>query len=170
MPSPEPKLTLAEALNFSPDDLAANRAGRLSDAQVERLKRGWRRTLWIVVGLVLLFVLVATMLLFLAQRQESFILTAIGIIVTVVNAVIVGLGTQSFLRTSSDLRRGEVAVISGVVGHTIRVTGRVLTYVLKVDGQELIVSKVVFYAVDDAKAYRFYRAPASRTLLSAELG
>jgi hypothetical protein len=168
MSAPEPKLSLAEALNFTPDDLAANRAGRLSAAQAERLNRSWRRTLWIVIGLVVLFGLVATTLLFLAQRQESPVLTAVGIVVTVVNAATVGLGAQSYLRTSGDLRRGEVAVVSGAVSHTIRVTGRVLTYVLKVEGQELIVSKAVFYAVDDAKAYRFYRAPSSRALLSAE--
>lgn len=163
-------MSLAEALNFSADDLAANRAGRLSEAQRERLNRGWRRTLWIVIGLVVLFGLIATTLLFLAQQQGSAILTGIGIIITVINAMIVGLGAQSYLRTSSDLRGGRVVAVSGVVGHTIRVSGRVLTYVLKVDGQEMLVAKPVFYAVEDGKLYHFYRVPSSKTLLTAEPG
>lgn len=162
------KLALTEALGFSADDLAANRAGQMSAAQQQRLLRGWRRTLWIVIGLIVLLGLLATTLLFLAQQHDSPILTAIGILVTLINATIVGLGAQSYLRTSGDVRAGVVASSSGVVGHTIRVTGRVLTYVLKVDGQEIVVSKPVFYAVEDGQAYRFYRAPASKTLLSAE--
>ena len=168
MAAPETKMSLEAALGFSVDDLAANRAGRLSESQKQRLTRGWRRTLWIVIGVVVLFGLIATTLLFLAQRHGSAILTGIGIIITIINATIVGLGAQSYLRTSGDVRGGQVATISGVVGHTIRVTGRVLTYILKVDGQEIMVSKPVFYAVEDGKAYRFYRAPASKTLLSAE--
>ena len=162
------RAALADVLNFSAEDLAANRAGGLSDSQRARLTRGWRRTLWIIVGLVAGFGLLATILLFLGQRNESPILSVIGITITVVNAALVGLGAQSYLRTTSDLRSGRVAIIGGVVSHTIRVTGRVATYILKVDGQEIVVPKVVFFAFEDAKAYRLYRAPASRTLLAAE--
>lgn len=162
------RAALADVLNFSDDDLAANRAGNLSDSQRARLTRGWQRTLWIIVGLVIGLGLLATILLFLGQRNESPILGVIGIIITVVNAVLVGLGAQSYLRTTSDLRGGRVNIISGVVSHTIRVTGRAATYILKVDDQEIIVPKVVFFAFEDAKPYRLYRAPASKTLLAAE--
>lgn len=162
------RAALADVLNFSPEDLAANRAGELSAAQKVRLMRGWRRTFWIILGLVVGFGLLATILLFLGQRNESPILSVIGITVTVINAVIVGLGAQSYLRTSSDLRGGRIATISGVVSHTIRVSGRIATYILRVDGQEIVVSKPVFFAIEDAKPYHLYRAPASRTLLAAE--
>ncbi len=160
--------TLADILNFSADDLAANRAGQLSDAQKQRLTRGWRRTLWIVIALVVVCGLTATVLLFLGQRSGSSILSVIGVVVTVINALIVGVGAQSYLRTSSDVRGGRVAAITGVVSHTIRVSGRVATYVLKVDDHEIVVPKPVFFAVDDARSYRFYRAPSSKTLLAAE--
>jgi uncharacterized membrane protein YidH (DUF202 family) len=162
------RAALADVLNFSAEDLAANRAGALSDAQKARLARGWRRTLWIIVALVVGFGLVATILLFLGQQNASPILSVIGVTITVINAVIVGLGAQNYLRTSSDLRGGRVATISGIVSHTIRVSGRTATYVLKVDGQDIIVPKPVFFAIEDAKPYRLYRAPASKTLLSAE--
>lgn len=162
------RAALADVLNFSADDLAANRAGELSVAQKARLARGWRRTFWVILGLVVGFGLAATILLFLGQRNQSPILSLIGVTITVINAVIVGLGAQSYLRTSSDLRGGRVVTVSGVVSHTIRVSGRVATYVLKIDRQEIVVSKPVFFAVEDAKPYRLYRAPASKTLLAAE--
>ncbi len=160
--------TLPETLNFTPDDLAANRDGRLSEAQKERLTRNWQRTLWIVIGIVIGCGFGATTLLFLAQQQGSPVLTFLGILVTVINAGIVGLGAQSYLRTSRDIREARVDTLSGVVSHTIRVSGRVATYILKLDGVPLVVSKPVFFAVEDNKPYRFYRAPTSKTLLSGE--
>ena len=160
--------SLMEALAFNAEDLAANHEGHLSDAQKARLKRGWQRTLWIGVAFVIGILLLATVLLFQAQQNGSSILTLIGVVLTVINAVIVARGAQSYLRTSSDLNSGQVSALSGVVSHTIRVTGRVVVYVLKVEDQEMIVSKLVFRAVEDGKSYRFYRAPASKTLLAAE--
>jgi len=160
--------SLTEILNFSAEDLDANRAGRLSEAQTQRLTRNWRRTLWIVIGLVILLGLAATTILFVAQRNGSSVLSIIGVLVTVINAAIVGLGAQSYLRTSNDLKGGRVSEISGVVSHTIRVSGRVATYILKVGDQNVVVSRMVFFAVEDGKPYRFYRAPSSKTLLSAE--
>jgi uncharacterized protein (AIM24 family) len=47
-------------------------------------------------------------------------------------------------------------------------TGRVAVYVLKLNGEEINVSKSVFFAFRDGVAYRLYRAPASRILLTAE--
>ncbi|MBI1258408.1 MAG: hypothetical protein GC204_13135 [Chloroflexi bacterium] len=160
--------SLTDALNFAEEDLLANRAGRLSDAQKQRLTRGWRRTLWIVIGLVIVLGLSATTVLFIAQRNDLPVLNMIGILMTIVNALVVGLGAQSYLRTSSDLNNGRVTTISGVVNHTIRVSGRVATYILKVGDEKVVVSRPVFFAVEDGKAYNLYRAPSSKTLLAAE--
>ena len=159
---------LAEALGFTDADLAANRDGRLTDAQIARLRRNWRRTLWITIGIVVIGGLAATIFLFIGQRNDSAILTLLGIIITVINAATVGLGAQSYLRLSRDVNAARVSAISGVVSHTIRVSGRVATYVLKLDEQEIVVPKPVFFAVEDGKAYRLYRAPNTKTLLSGE--
>ncbi len=163
-----PPTSLREALSFTDADLAANRDGRLTDAQIARLRRSWRRTLWITVAIVVIGGLAATTFLFLGQRSDSAILTLLGIIITVINAATVGLGAQSYLRLSRDVSAARVTAISGVVSHTIRVSGRVATYVLKLDQQEIVVSKPVFFAVEDRKAYRLYRAPNTKTLLSGE--
>ena len=157
-----------EALNFSAADLAANRAGRLSERQKYKLERGWRRMLWITIGGVVFVTLGATILLFLGQQNESPILSFIGVLLTIVNAVLIGVGAQSYLRTSRDLREGRAAELSGVVTHTIRITGRVATYILRVEGQDVVVAKPVFFAVEEGKPYRLYRAPNSKALLSGE--
>ncbi len=166
----KPLPTLGEALSINEQDLAANRAGRLSEGQKRRLQRSWRRTLTILIAVVAGVGLVATLTLFFGQRNGSSILIGIGIVLTVINAVIVGIGAQSYLRTSGDLRAGSVAVVTGVVSHTVRVSGRTATYVLKLDGQEVIVPKPVFFAIEDGKRYRLYRAPSSKTLVGAEPG
>ncbi|MEP7290814.1 MAG: hypothetical protein ABI835_03475 [Chloroflexota bacterium] len=162
--------TLNEVLSFTDEDLLANRSGRLSEGQKQRLTRISRRTLAILAGIVVVVGLAATLALFFAQRNGSAVLSLIGVLLTVINAVIVGIGAQGYLRTSSDVRGGKVTEISGVVSHTVRVSGRVAAYVLKLDGQEIIVPKPVFFAVEDGKHYRFYRAAASKTLLAAEAG
>jgi hypothetical protein len=164
----KPLPTLAEALNISSEDLDANRAGRLSESQKQRLKRGWRRTLVILITVIVVVGLIATAALFFGQRNSSSILTGIGIVLTVINAVIVGIGAQSYLRTNGDLRGGNVAEVRGVVSHTVRVSGRVATYVLKLDEQEVVVPRPVFFAIEEGKPYRVYRAPASKTVLAAE--
>lgn len=167
-PATKPLPTLAEALNITAEDLTANRAGQLSAAQKERLQRGWRRTLLILISVIVFVGLLATLALFFGQRNESSVLVAVGIALTVINAVIVGVGAQSYLRTSNDLRAGKISELRGVVSHTVRVSGRVATYVLKLDGQEVVVPKPVFFAIEDGKPYRVYRAPASKTVLAAE--
>ncbi len=164
----KPLPTLVEALGFTDADLAANRAGRLSDAQKQRLTKGWRRTLSIFIGVIAAVGFAATLALFLGQRNNSPVLTVVGIALTLINALTVGIGAQSYLRTSRDLRSGSVAAVSGVVSHTLRVSGRLATYVLRLDGEEVIVPKPVFFAIEEGKPYRLYRAPVSKTLLAAE--
>lgn len=159
---------LMDVLRFTAADLAANRDGRLSEPQKDRLARSWRRMLWIVIAVIMGIGFGATLILYFAQENDSTILSIIGIILTIINALVVGLGAQSYLRTSRDLRDGRVAVLDGVVSHTIRVAGRVATYILKVDGQEVVVAKPVFFAFEDGKPYRLYRAPNTKTLFSAE--
>ena len=124
-PFAESKEAIGGYFLLNVEDLDANRAGRLSERQKYRLTRGWRRTLWILIGLVIFLGLAATTMLFVAQRSASPVLNVIGILLAIVNAAIVALGTQSYLRTSSDIKNGRVAIISGVVSHTLRVSGRV---------------------------------------------
>lgn len=161
---------LSAALAFSADDLAANRDGHLSAAQTARLRAAWRRQVTITALLVLALMIAATVLIFFGQRGDSGALVFIGMALTVINAVIVGRAAQYAMRVSADTARGSVTATRGVVNRTVRVmSARVTLFVLKVDGrEELIVSKPVFNAFEEGKPYAFYRAAASKTLLSAE--
>ncbi|MBK8029105.1 MAG: hypothetical protein IPK17_06245 [Chloroflexi bacterium] len=161
---------LMTALGFNADDLAANRAGSLSTGQAARLRKNWRRQLTVSIILVIVLMFVATTLLFLGQRNDSGALTFVGMAITVINGVIVGVGAQSYLRLSGDLRVGSVIATSGVVKRVVRVaSGRATSYVIRVgDGGDVNVSKVVFNAFEEGQRYTLYRAAASKALLSAE--
>lgn len=166
IPSEPPDLLTA--LNITSADLAANRQGQLSETQRLRLRRAWRRTL-LTGTLALIFVgLTATVLLFLGQTGGSGILTLLGIGLTIINAAIVGIGAQSLLRLNRDLHEQKVMAQETIIHRTVRIAGRNATYVLKTDGDELVVPKGVFNAFVDGARYRLYRAPASKALLSAE--
>jgi hypothetical protein len=164
----EQPLDLTQALDFTADDLAANREGRLSEAQRTRLQKLRQRSALIGVGAVVGLGLMATIILFLGQGNGSLILNLVGIGVTICNAALAGVLVRSWLRLSADINANAVQAISGTITHKLRVTGRSVTYILNVDGEELIVARPIFRAFDEGKGYRLYRTASSRLLLSAE--
>jgi len=155
------------ALNFTEIDLNANRAGDISLAQAERLRRSWRRTLWVSLIILLLVLIGASLLIYLGQRQGNGIMTLIGIALTVLNAYIMGRLAQARYRLVADLRP-PIVVQDGQVERTLRIVGRGRLYVLKIDGRELLVTRPIFNAFEDKARYRLYRTPASKQILSAE--
>jgi hypothetical protein len=162
--------TLARQIGFTPEDLEANRSGRLSDMQDYRLRvRRWRS---IAIGgaFVLLAAFIATLLIFVGTREGgSPILLIIGIGVTICNAALVGMFARNWLRLSADIREGRVIASSGVLERVIKpVSGRVMQYMIRVDDTEVMVNKAMFEAFDHRQPYILYRAPYSGTLLSAE--
>ncbi len=161
---------LNSALDFDDTDLAANRTGTLSPRQIERLRATRSRNLRIGAGLVLALIVISTGFLYVGSAQKSLILNLVGIGVTLCNAALLGVNARSALRLSSDVDRKSVETLAGTVKHTIRVTGRVATYIIRVGGQDLIVTKPVFFALREDAAYRIYRSKEARVLLSAEAG
>lgn len=159
---------LMELLRFSEDDLATNRAGMLSEPQVERLRGARRRALLVSTGSLIVIALVASGLLFVAERGGSWVGILVGIALTLVNALIMARAVQNWLRTEDDLRRGEVEKIEGSVKRTVRVFGRLPVYLLAINGREVVVTKEVFNAVRDGGYYKFYRARRTGALLTAE--
>ncbi len=160
---------LMEHLEFDAEDLTTNRAGMLSARQVERLRRARGRALLVSGSALALIAVVASGLLFLAQRGGSQIALLVGIALTLVNAVIMARAVQTWLRTEEDLRRGAVEKVEGNIKRTVRIFGRLPVYVLTLDGGEIVVSKDVFNAMTDGGYYRLYRAKRTGALLTAEL-
>lgn len=162
------RVDLADALHFNEDDIAANRDGRLSAGQQARLQRSFRRFLIMGVGGIVLIGLGATTLIFLGQQNNSSILSILGITLTVLNAAIVGLLLRSRLRLQSDLTK-PVRTQDGIVHRTLRISGRSPTFILKFEGDDLIVTRDTFNAFIDGAVYKLYRTAATETLITAEL-
>lgn len=160
--------TLMEQLQFSEEDLATNRAGMLSAPQIERLRKARGRAFLVSGGALTLIALVASGLLFIAERGGSGVGVLVGIALTLLNAIIMARAVQTWMRTEEDLRRGEVEKIAGSVKRTVRIFGRLPVYVLTIDGREIVVSKDVFNSVREGGYYTLYRARRTGTLLTAE--
>jgi hypothetical protein len=164
---------LMGTLKFSVEDLEANRAGKLSAAQINRLRS--RRNRVLLIGLVAMVVmaLIATTFLFFGNQQESPILSLVGMGVAVLNAVMLSVFLRHWLRLSADMR-GAVVSICGEPTFTVRMLNpRVALYLVHVESEqdtaEFDVSHVMFESLRKHKGtYYFYRASNTGALLSVE--
>lgn len=159
---------LMAAVGFNEADLAANRAGMLSDGQRQKLRAMQRRAVGVGGGAVIVLVFVATGFLYGGRQTDSGILTLVGIGLTFSSTLIMGLFTRHWLRLNADLSSGQVGVLSGKVERIIRVSGRVTTFVLKIGDDRLPLSHEMLKGFEHDRPYRLYRTAYTRLLLSAE--
>lgn len=161
---------LMQVLGFTPDDLNANRAGKLSEMQHYRLRVRRRRSVGIGVLVLLFTVFVASLLIFMGSRADgSAILTLVGIGVTICSAALMGVFMRHWLRLSGDIRGGMIQTTTGELERVIKpVSRRVLNYMIRVGEAEVFVSKEAFQVFEHEGHYTLYRAPYTGTLLSAE--
>lgn len=163
-------VSLQAALNFTDDDLIANRDGRLSEMQDYRLRVRRRRSAFLSALVLIAASFVATLLLFLGTREGgSSILTLIGIGVTLCNAALFGAFARHWMRLNADIQKGEVHALSGTVERVVKpVTRRVVNYVIRIDSVDIVVDKDTFDAFAHQKRYTIYRTPFSGALLSGD--
>lgn len=159
---------LPAALRFSTADLEANRQGLLSPAQIARMISVRQRKLLIAAVLFVVLVLAATVLVYIGQLNRSAILFGAGAALTVINAIQVGRAGREYMSVSGDLRRGRVEVLTGDVERVLRRGRASDSYLLRINGAELSVTKEVFVGFRHEAPYRIYHASVTRTLLSAE--
>lgn len=162
------KVSLSAALHFTASDLQANRQGLLSQAQIERMKIVRGRNTRFAAALFFGLVTGATMLLYVGQLNRSAILLGAGAALIAINAIMIGRAGRAYMRVGGDLRRGGVDVLAGDVERVLRRGRASDSYLLRVNGVELGVSKDVFVGFRHRAPYRIYRASISRVLLSAE--
>ncbi|NWF70972.1 MAG: hypothetical protein HXY40_17950 [Chloroflexi bacterium] len=160
-------------LNFSADDLAQNRAGRLSAAQAERLRGQHRRSILVGAATIGAGILLATSLLFFGQQQQSAILSLVGIGVTLLNAAMMGIFLRHGLHLSADMRAGTVQQTCGAATFTVRMLNRrTALYIVHVEGApaaEVAVSREAFEVFRKCKGgCCLYRTLHTGALLSAE--
>ena len=156
------------ALAFSEADLEANRQGALSPAQAARLRSSRQRQLAVALLLFISLVIVATGLIFAGQRGGNPILGWAGAALILINALVVGAMGRGYMRVGGDLRPGNVEVLAGEVERVLRRGRQADSYLIRIDGASLQVSKDVFLGFQHEAPYRIYRAAHSGLLLSVE--
>jgi len=159
---------LMSRLRFTADDVESNQAGTLSDTQEERMRQQQSRLLMIGASTFIAAVFLATLFLFVGQRNQSIVLSIIGVLLTLVNALWIGSVARQWMRLSADLRENKVDVLDGVLERILRPTRYGQNYVVRIAGQDFAVDKETFKAFQHQATYRFYRTPHMRTLLSVE--
>ena len=169
MATSTPSAPLMDALKFTSEDLAANREGRLSESQRARLRAARRRTVLIGIATVLGVVLLATIALYLGQINRTVVLSFVGVALTICGAAVSGVLVRNWYRLTTDLDRNTVETLAGTVEHTVRVSGQLANYILRIDGRELNVSKPVFLSLKNGGQYRLYRTPTAQVLLAGEM-
>lgn len=148
---------------YQESDLAYNRAGALSPAQKERLRREWRhfRTIAAVfgVGMVVMGILLA-----LAGERGAWICTGVF-------AAAIGLALFQFDRIVHAIQRqGSVAVIAGRVQRELDYDDGAEVYALVVEAMRLRLNDRSDYdQFEDGGRYRVYYLPRTRTIVSGEL-
>ena len=161
--------TLMQVFNFTPDDLTANRDGKLGEVQRYHLSVRLRQSVLVGVGILLALALVATFCLFYGSRQDSPVLTLTGIGVTLCSAAVMGNFARGWLRLNADLSGGAVQRHHGALERVIKpVTRRVVIYLIRVDGAEFNVGKDAFKLFTHGKIYTVYRAPHSGQMVGVE--
>ncbi len=156
-------------LEFSADDLAANRDGRLSEMQDYRLRLRLRRSIASGVIMVLVLAFIATLLIFGSSRGGSPILSVVGIGLTLCSAAVTGVFARYWMRLNADIRGGTVMIVSGSLERVIKPVNRgVVTYILRIGASEFVVGKETFSAFLHGGHYRVYRTPYTGALLAAE--
>lgn len=168
-----PHAELNSLLTFNDSDLQRNRSGQLSDGQRLRLHRRQGRTLRLGLGIAVVLASIATLTLLAARYSETGqgILQAIGIALTLINALVIGYQARYWMRLNADIQTGQVSIHSGTLERVLKpLNRRVILYVLRVEGVEVVVDKDVFKQFTHHAVYTLYRAPYSGILLAAETG
>lgn len=159
---------LMTALNFTHDDLTANRAGNLSEAQADRIKRIRLRNTMIAGVAFFVIVIIATTFIFFGQTNQNPILSAVGGLLTVLNAVMIGAVGRSYMRASADLRAGGVQALEGKLERVIQRGRRGDHFMVRIDDASIYITEEIFLKFQHEKKYRIYRTRLSGVLLSAE--
>jgi len=160
--------TLMQPLAFTADDLVANRQGQLGANQRQRLQKLQNRALLIGVAGFFGFALTATILLFFGSENALIVMSFLGVFVTILNAIFVGMFARQYMRLRADLTSGEIDIITGELQRVVKANGRMNNFLLRINDDEFYVKKELFKLFRHEVNYNVYQAQHSRVLLAAE--
>jgi hypothetical protein len=164
---PDSAQALATTLNFTEDDLKANREGRLSAAQQGRLRS---QVIFGIVGAALMVLVLLGVGLWIVALGSWWVASAfftLALLIFVLNRS----GRGKF---GEEVRAGAVALAAGEITLTANEVsnpnGGVTEYLLTVNGESFVIPRDAFIAFEDNAVYRVYYLPHSRIVLAAEPG
>lgn len=178
---PKTDPALAAALEFTAEDLAANRDGVLSDAQREALRRKRRSFLlegfgtFGVFGLVGLGLTVSLAAMFSQNGEPLLGFLLIGVFVTL-GFFVFWKPTRDTIRQArgrwrdfeADLNKRGIGQVSGPVRLEIMRRGRYSSFRLFIAGYEFVVSSETLLAFKNGEPYHVYFTAHTLILLAAE--
>jgi hypothetical protein len=154
------RLSLQQILDFTWEDLAENRAGRLSERQQQRLSGQYRRNSLLLAMLVAVMILLYFLYLNLQIDQKTVIIPiGIGLIFGIC------LFMLQFVQFFVDARRGIVKSVRGEARYVRSGKNSVATH-LKIEEIPILVDIVGGF--EEGKPYLVYYAPWSKNAMSAE--
>lgn len=159
---------LLNALSITRADLNANHDGDLGDNQLHKLQTLRQRTMMIGMIGFIGFVLLATTLLYFGQVNGQFMLTALGIFTTMLNALFGGMYGRQYMRLNRDIHNDAVEVLEGQLERVLKADNRFNNYVVRLDDNDFYITKDQFLLFKHKAPYRFYRSPYSKILLAVE--
>lgn len=162
---------LASGIGFDEADLAANREGRLSEKQAERLLKARRNTVQGMVGIMVLLTVILLPLAVLGQAQTGS--PQVSIVIGLVWLGLMGLFLaiiRSGQAVQVDVRRGQVEAVRGAVQCYTSSKGESgMQYNLRVG--DLTFNRVerdAYIAFKHLDAYIIYYTPQSKQIVAAE--
>ena len=152
------RLELLRTFRNSPQDLDANRAGRIGPDQVRRLRRSATNSVLVMVGVV---AVLAAIVALVAAHPIS---VARWVLIVVIGLAGVAVGVQRGSQLRRAVRDGTVVCLAGPV--TTRMRGRAGWW-LTVAGQSFHLP-VRFWHIGPGMTYRVYVAPAAQLIVAME--
>lgn len=167
--------TLMQALNFDADELATNRAGRMSDFQRERLRTRGLSAI-VIVGIAALIFSLVTIGLIASDDEEGrcFIIpfgAASALLIYVVLAQVYGLLFETKHETVSSIEgraETEVQTTQTASGRQKRSEYLLIIHPDEGEKRHYSVNIETYNAIESGGRYRLYYSPKTLVPLSAE--
>lgn len=149
---------LLGAFNNTSDDLLANRAGKLSPPQIQRIQRSEYS---FIAGAFIITLLFGWFIYSVAQKPFNTAQIVLGFVIAL---VILGLEASMLRRTYSTVLAARVECLTGAV--QLRVARRAC-YV-QLSNQEFVLPILQFKHLRNGASYRVYFAPNNRRIIAIE--
>ncbi len=170
MKSVEKRTPLAEAFEFTQDDLVANRQGRLTACQRSKLVIKKDTSIRFIILIDLLLIVVAVVgIWYFGKHGENFLIwfCVIGLMALPFMGYAAVRGEQD--RWQADIGEGNVESICGVIWLDVRHRRAWLVdYLLMIGQREWFISKEQFLMLHHGASYCIYYVPKHKMILSIE--